>query len=144
MLLIRYSLQLYEMPLPKDTIKISQNKAVGNLYGTGNHLDFVATIEVETSLSEDELITYYNNEVKKIKSVDEISIFGLNTFYAETNIDHSIQTIEVIPKSLAKSVYGTSKIYMKEKALDQNPSDNHFIIQIKDTHYAAGLDIRAH
>ena len=143
-LLGKYAAQLYAVPLPSDTIQISQDKAVGNLYGTGNHLDFVATIEVESSLSEAELSAYYSSVGENIKSADEISILGLNTFYSETHIDHSTQKIEVIPKVQARHVVGLSKVFCKVDNVDLNVDKNLFIIQIKDTHYAPGWDIRAH
>ena len=37
-LLDKYSSQLYKIALPPETKIILQNKAVGNLYGTGEHL----------------------------------------------------------------------------------------------------------
>ena len=143
-LLNQYAAQLYRIQLPPNTIKISQDKAVGNFYGTGNHLDFVATIVIQSSLSELDLTTYFDEFKPEVKSVDEISLFGLNTHYPDTDIDHTIQEIEVIPKSQAKETDISSKIYMKDVAKIKDADDDLFIVQIKDTHYAPGWDIRAH
>lgn len=46
-----YANQLYDIPLPAKTMLLSKTKSVGNLFGTGNHLDFVATMKVQSYLS---------------------------------------------------------------------------------------------
>lgn len=94
--------------MPNNTTQISYNKAVGNLYGTGAHLDFVAMIEIQSMLSEIELIDYYSSQIENIRSVDELSIMDLNTVYLPD--DHTIQNIEVIPKAQSRFKYGSSKI----------------------------------
>ncbi|MDD4689334.1 MAG: hypothetical protein PHE51_06270 [Eubacteriales bacterium] len=138
-----YANQLYSIPLPNETTEITRDKAVGNLYGTGNHLDFVATMEIESSLSESELIKYYTHESIDIRTINEISIIGLDRAYIDL-LDTSVeQKVDAIPKSKATLVYGSSRIY----TASQNTSDkdsNIYIIQIKDTHYAPGFDLRAH
>ncbi len=143
-LLGKYADQLYTIPLPSGSMQISQDKGVGNLYGTGNHLDFVAVIEIKTSLSESELAAYYSTKAVNVKSVEEISILGLDTSYPDTPIDHSVQQIEIIPKQQARPVYGSSKIFYKADVIDYSIDTSLFIIQIKDTHYASGWDLRTH
>lgn len=142
-LLEKYAAQLYKIPLPPNTLEISRDKGVGNLYGTGNHLDFAAVIEIESTLSEDELIAFYQDKAKDLKSADEISLIGLNSFYLETNIDHSVQEIEVIPKAQAMSLCSDSKVFIKRNTADPDIKDDLYLIQLKDTHYAPGLDPRA-
>lgn len=144
MLLERYAAQLHAAPLPPDTTEIARDKAVGNLYGTGNHLDFAAMIEIESFLSESELFDYYSTNAKDIKSVEELSIFGMDVWYDRTLGDHSFQTIEVIPKNQARLAFGSSKIFVQTDNPEYDAAANVFIIQIKDTHYPAGWDIRAH
>jgi len=135
-LLDKYSSQLYKIALPPETKIILQNKAVGNLYGTGEHLDFWAMIEIESALSEKELSDYYSSKENDIYSVDELGYLGLNTFYAETNYDHSKQKIEVIPTTQAQHVYDASPIFYKTNFVNNSVEQNRFIIQIKDTHYS--------
>ena len=143
LLLNKYAAQLYSIPLPRDTLLIGNNKNVGNLYGTGNHLDFVATIEIKTSLPENELYAYYNNMHTKIRSVEELSLFEMGT-YPDLTINHHVQNIEVIPKAQAKLIYGSSCILGKSDIVDKNIDETLFIIQIKDTHYGSDLDWRTH
>ena len=144
-LLEKFANQLYTIPLPPSTIQISQDKAVGNLYWTGNHLDFLATIEIESSLSETELSQYYLAK-SIIKSANEVSFMKLDTRYPDpVDVDRPrIVNIEVIPKAKAIRAYSKSKLFYKTDFIDNDIDDNLFIIQIKDTHYAPGWDIRAH
>ena len=140
-LLSKYANQLYTISLPANTVQISSDKAVGNLGPTGSHLDFWAMIEIESLLSESELNAYYSTKSINIKSVEEISICGMDTFYSETYIDHSVQEIEVFPKAQARHSYA-SKTFYKSDIVDHGTDENVFIIQIKDTHYAPGWDLR--
>ena len=142
-LLWKYANQLYTIPLPPDTKLISKNESIGNLYGTGNHLDFTSAIEIKSLLTEEELADYYGVKTGIIKSVDELSIIGLNTSYYDMNIDHS-QTIEVIPKAQARLYNGSSTIFYKSDVINDSIDENLFIIQIKDTHYAPDWDLRSH
>ncbi len=141
-LLNKYANQLYTIPLPNNTTQISYNKAVGNLYGTGTHLDFVATIEIQSMLSEIELIDYYSSQIENIRSVDELSIMGLSAVYFPD--DHTIQNIEVIPKAQSRFKYGSSKILEKSDNINNSIGADMFVIQIKDTHYDSNLDLRTH
>jgi hypothetical protein len=117
-ILYKFSNQLYSIDLPPNSMVIFKDKTVGNLFGTGNHLDFKATIEINTELSETELDKYYS--VFHFKNADEVSIFKLNKNYPDSGANQKhVTQLSIISKS-----------------------HNIFIIQISDTHYATGLDIR--
>ena len=137
-----YAKQLYDVPLPPSTILISKTKSVGNLNGTGNHLDFVAAMVIKSFLSEDDLSAYYNSVL--IKSAYEISGKKLDTVYPDVDVPHLSEKIEVIPKDKAQLQLGSSKINIKGNAINNHAGRREFIIQITDTHYAPGWDLRAH
>lgn len=137
-----YAEQLYALPLPANTKLISQTKNVGNLYGTGNHLDFAATMEVESFLSEDKLSKYYNTIF--LKSANEISGMKFDNIYSDIGAQHKSIKIEVIPKNQAILAFGSSRIYIKSDVINSNFDKKLFIIQTIDTHYAPGWDLRAH
>lgn len=139
-LLDKYADQLYHIPLPPETVLVSQGKAAGNLFGTGRHLDFTANIEIESALSESELTEYYSQEASGIKPVDALSLIGLRP-YDDMHIEHSVQHIEVIPKAQTKLIYSASKVYEKTDAVDPDIDENLFIVQLKDTHYGIWLDL---
>lgn len=144
-LLKKYSEQLFSIPLPENTQPIWIDKAVGNLYGTGNHLDFWAIVEIKSELSEIELNDYYKSFEGTIKSADEISIIGLNSKYPDNKaVDHSNQIIEVIPKKQCDKASGSPYILIKSENTDSSVSEDLYIIQIKDTHYHSNFDLRTH
>ncbi len=143
-LLRKFANQLYTIPLPPDTMQISRDKAAGNLCGTGNHLDFFAVIEIESALSETDLLQYYST--KPVKPVNEVSILKPGENYPEP-IDANrprIVSIDVIPKANAKYEHNGSKVFYKADDINHSIGTNLFIVQVKDTHYAPGWDLRAH
>ncbi|MCK9479629.1 MAG: hypothetical protein M0R40_09080 [Firmicutes bacterium] len=143
-LLGKFASQLYVIPLPPNTIQLSKYKSVGNLYGTGNHLDFLAVLEIESALSETELMQYYSANL--IKPANEICFIKPGERYPEpidANRDRVV-SIDVIPKSQAEYEHNGSNVFYKADSVNHNIGLNLFIIQIKDTHYAPGWDLRAH
>lgn len=134
-----YAKQLYVAPLPPSTVLISKTKSVGNLNGTGSHLDFVAALKIKSYLSEDDLSAYYHSIL--IKSAYAIS--GKKLEYID-GVPHSSVKIEVIPMVKAQLQLGSSKIYMEGNAINNYADRREFIVQITDTHYAPGWDLRAH
>ena len=136
--------QLYSIQLPPNTKIISKDKKLGLLTGNSNHLDFMALIEVESTLTKEELEAYYNG--KKVKPANKVSaFFKPNKAYGEfgeyTNYREPIN-INVFSKNKAKMYM--SQFYSEAKEIDSQISENLFIIQITDICYPPGRDIRAH
>ena len=138
-LLNRYAKQLYSIPLPPETELISQDQALGNLYGTGDHMDFAVQMVVRSSLSVEELQAYYDEF--QPKTVEELSLLPMGDIM-DMAIDHTGQVIEVIPKEEAVLFTGSKFVYTRRAQDGQEAASGEFIIQMKDTHYPAGLDIR--
>ena len=137
-LLNRYAKQLYSIPLPPETELISQDQALGNLYGTGDHMDFAVQMVVRSSLSVEELQAYYDEF--QPKTVEELSLLPMGDIM-DMVIDHTGQAIEVIPKE--EAVHFSSRfVYEHRPGTEPQEASGEFIIQMKDTHYPAGLDIR--
>ena len=139
-----YANQLYSLSLPPNTKIISKNKDLGLLAGNGNHLDFMAFIEVESALSKEELEEYYKD--KKVKSANQVSRFFKppkpDGEYGNDEIHFEQVDITVFSKNKAKML--PDNIYHETKNIDSTVGDNLFIIQIKDVGYPPGRDIRAH
>ena len=119
-ILHKYADQLYSLPLPPNTTQIAQNKNVGRLFGLGEHLAFVASVEVKSTLTKEELIQYY----KKITIKPACKVSWLKVFKMYFLPNDPVE-IKVIPKNAALLEHASS-----------------YIIQATDTSYAAGLDMR--
>ena len=58
--LYRFSRQLFHHPLPAETTVIEKASACGRFEDTGNGMEFIAVILVESALSKEELEAFYN------------------------------------------------------------------------------------
>jgi|GEM_PF-5487687 len=57
--LARFSWQLFHAPLPEQTQRLAKAKECGRFWGTGDGMEFMAVIIVESDLSQAELEEYY-------------------------------------------------------------------------------------
>ena len=136
-----YAQQLYDYPLPKNTKIITKTSDAGNLGPTSNHLDFSATMEIKSSLTEAELVEYYSSVL--FKPANKVTIFGLDTSIYGNQLVHPSMNVEVIPKNSAELSY-SGNFYYKTNEIDESISENLYIITIMDSDYAPGFDLRAH
>ena len=58
--LYRFSRQLFRHPLPVETTVIEKASACGRFEDTGNGMEFIAVVLVESTLSKEELEAFYN------------------------------------------------------------------------------------
>ncbi|MBX2859415.1 MAG: hypothetical protein KTR17_12200 [Cellvibrionaceae bacterium] len=56
-----FSSQIFDYPLPKGVEIISKSSEVGVLTGNGNHCDFVASLEVRSSVPIENIKSHYSN-----------------------------------------------------------------------------------
>jgi hypothetical protein len=133
--------QLFETSLPPQTSMVSKEKYVGNLGPTGNHLDFLAVMEIETSLTEQDILAYYSNIL--LKPANEVSAFKPKRgFFDTSDVRHPIR-VEVIRKNQAhKSAWFPG--YSKTDVTESDVNEKLYIIQICDAMYAPGWDLRTH
>ncbi len=54
-----FAAQLFRYPLPPQTLLLEKHSICGRLYGTGDGMEFMAVILIESDLTEDQLTTYY-------------------------------------------------------------------------------------
>ena len=136
-----FSRQLFAIPLPPQTSIISTEKYVGNLGPTGNHLDFRAVLEIETSLSEQEILAYYADIL--LKPANEVSLFKPKPAFFDEPDGHRdmIQVIVIRKNQSQRWRYGG---YVETDIIDSNISDKLYIVQIFDNMYDPGWDMRAH
>lgn len=87
------------------------------------------------------MLNYFN--AVSIKSANQISGMKLDAGYPDLAVPHLAGKIEVIPRNKAQLALGSSRVYVKGQVVDNKSDENIFIIQIQDTHYAPGLDLRA-
>lgn len=141
-ILTAFANQLYNLPLPVNTKIVSKTQAAGNFAPTGNHLDFLAIIEVESSLTEEELIKYYSD--KTLKPANDVSFLKPKRgFYDDVSFVRAPIKISIIPKNQAYQKYPSSKSYIKGNTIDKGIDNKLFIIQILDGQYDPGWDLRA-
>jgi len=140
----KFASQLYSIPLPPDTKIIKKAKDVGLLAGNSNHLDFMAYIEVESSLTKEELENYYSD--KKVKPANEVSrFFKLEERYWEYKSPSGYyEPIRIVVFSKNKAEMYPDLIYHETKEVDSQISADLFIFQITDSGYSPGRDFRAY
>ena len=68
--LSNFSKQIYNYPLPKNTVLIEKEAVCGKLNGNGNGMDFFACILIKSDMSIDQIKDYYKErKYKTAKSV---------------------------------------------------------------------------
>jgi hypothetical protein len=89
-----FSNNLFDFPLPKMTREIARNSEVGILVANGDHCDFKAKMTLETSLSKEEIISYYNKTMPSAKSQSQVKI-DIN-FHDEKTNNKLVFDIEIL------------------------------------------------
>jgi len=144
-ILYLFANQLYDLPLPADTVVVMKEKRVGQLGGSRDYIGFWAVMEIKTPMTAEELTAYYSN--KTIKSANEVTFFKLKpptVLAAETPADWKNIPIKVIQKRQAHQIYGAKRPYIETPKVDDSIDENLLIIQILDSVYDPGWDIRGY
>lgn len=127
-ILVKFSLQLFEMDLPEDVSVIEKVKLRGKLNGNGNGMDFFACILVKTERSLEELDNYLNEQEfipAKNHEIVDTEVVKLKSNRLETKyVEHG----EVIFDNIKNEV----------------DFDNYFVLLIYDGGYSADFDILGH
>jgi hypothetical protein len=144
-ILHNFAKQLYNLSLPSDTVILLREKNIGHFGSSRSQITFFACVEIESSLSIEELTTYYSD--KMVNPANEVSRFKLKTL--KTIFNEAISEkrepvqIEILQKKTAyRSTYSKGP-YVKRVDIDDSINENLFIIQIHDGMYNPGWDIRA-
>ena len=140
-ILHNFAKQLYDLPLPDDTIVVTREEYAGQLGGNRSYLGFSAFMEVKTSLTTEELNAYYSE--KTLKSVSEVTSFNLKPaqlyLYAERPENWETVQITVMQKRTATRTSGTKWPYSETLQHDDSIDEDLFIIQITDSPYNSGF-----
>jgi len=69
-----FSNHLFDSPLPPMTKELNRNSEIGILVANGDHCDFRAKMTLETSLSKQEIISFYNKAMPSAKRQSQVKI----------------------------------------------------------------------
>ncbi|BFT69366.1 hypothetical protein [Paenibacillus sp. P36] len=83
----KFSNHLFDSTLPPMTKEITRNSEVGILVANGDHCDFRAKMTLETSLSKQEIISFYHMAMPSAKGQSQVKI---NIKFHDENVNNKL------------------------------------------------------
>lgn len=125
--LTNFAQGIFSIVPPQDSIVIENKKEFGSLVGNGDHCDFYASVVLQSDLSENELLEYYQ---RGYKGESEIGILKLSD---NNEVDSDSVLLPV--RSQMNDV--------KHKVSGSNNENKFFILYIYEPDYVSGIgDLR--
>jgi hypothetical protein len=125
-----FSKQIYDYPLPQNSVLIEKEAVCGKLNGNGNGMDFFACIVIKSEMSIEQISQYYKD--KKLKP-------------AKKDKKHVVD-IEVMPVNGEQLItdYVVHEKVRFSKLKNINDYSGYYVVMIYDGGYSALFDIRGH
>ncbi len=125
-----FSKQIYECPLPKNTLLIEAEAVCGKLNGNGNGMDFFACILIKSNMSIEQIKQYYKDKKFKPAKKDKEHVVDIEA----TSVNgEQLSTDYVLHEDVRFSKLKNIRDY-----------SGYYVVMIYDGGYSADFDIRGH